>query len=98
MPLMIPVIIMGGILTGQFTPTEAGIIAVAYIVFVAIPLLNSRHFAQSAARHGDDGAALFDPADHHRRRVGVRLDARLSARARGRVGLDRATPPATTRS
>jgi C4-dicarboxylate transporter, DctM subunit len=42
-PLMIPVIIMGGILTGQFTPTEAGIIAVAYIVFIAIPLLNFRH-------------------------------------------------------
>jgi C4-dicarboxylate transporter DctM subunit len=42
-PLMIPVIIIGGILTGQFTPTEAGIIAVAYIVFVAIPLLNIRH-------------------------------------------------------
>src|SRR5438876_3663985 len=42
-PLMIPVIIMGGILTGQFTPTEAGIIAVAYIVFVAIPVLNFRH-------------------------------------------------------
>src|SRR6187397_2037062 len=42
-PLMIPVIIMGGILTGQFTPTEAGVIAVAYIVFVAIPLLNFRH-------------------------------------------------------
>ena len=43
MPMMIPVIIMGGILTGQFTPTEAGVIAVAYIVFVAIPLLNYRH-------------------------------------------------------
>lgn len=42
-PLMIPLIIMGGILTGQFTPTEAGVIAVAYIVFVAIPLLNYRH-------------------------------------------------------
>jgi C4-dicarboxylate transporter DctM subunit len=42
-PLMIPVIIMGGILTGQFTPTEAGVIAVAYILFVAIPLLNIRH-------------------------------------------------------
>jgi TRAP-type uncharacterized transport system fused permease subunit len=40
-PLMIPIIIMGGILTGQFTPTEAGVIAVAYIVFVAIPLLDS---------------------------------------------------------
>lgn len=43
-PLMIPFIIMGGILTGQFTPTEAGIIAVIYIVFVAIPLLNPRHY------------------------------------------------------
>jgi C4-dicarboxylate transporter DctM subunit len=42
-PLMIPIIIMGGILTGKFTPTEAGVIAVAYIVFVAIPLLNLRH-------------------------------------------------------
>jgi tripartite ATP-independent transporter DctM subunit len=42
-PLMIPIIIMGGILTGKFTPTEAGVIAVAYIVFVAIPILNPRH-------------------------------------------------------
>jgi C4-dicarboxylate transporter, DctM subunit len=42
-PMMIPLIIMGGILTGKFTPTEAGVIAVAYIVFVAIPLLNLRH-------------------------------------------------------
>src|SRR5690349_14947069 len=45
-PLMIPIIIMGGILTGQFTPTEAGVIAVAYIVFVAIPLLNRAHIRQ----------------------------------------------------
>jgi len=45
-PLMIPVIIMGGILTGQFTPTEAGIIAVAYIVAVVIPFLNFRHLGQ----------------------------------------------------
>jgi tripartite ATP-independent transporter DctM subunit len=42
-PLMIPIIIMGGILTGQFTPTEAGVIAVAYILLVAIPLLNIHH-------------------------------------------------------
>jgi tripartite ATP-independent transporter DctM subunit len=45
-PLMIPIIIMGGILTGQFTPTEAGIIAVAYIVLLAIPILNFRHLRQ----------------------------------------------------
>jgi C4-dicarboxylate transporter DctM subunit len=42
-PLVIPLLIMGGILTGQFTPTEAGVIAVAYIVFIAIPVLNYRH-------------------------------------------------------
>jgi C4-dicarboxylate transporter, DctM subunit len=45
-PSMIPLIIMGGILTGKFTPTEAGVIAVAYIVFIAIPFLNFRHLAR----------------------------------------------------
>src|SRR5947208_14058372 len=34
LPLMIPVIIMGGILTGWFTPTEAGMIAIVYILAV----------------------------------------------------------------
>ena len=42
-PLVIPVIIMGGILTGWFTPTEAGLVAVVYILVVAIPTLNWRH-------------------------------------------------------
>jgi C4-dicarboxylate transporter, DctM subunit len=42
-PLVIPVIIMGGILTGWFTPTEAGLVAVVYILVVAIPVLNWRH-------------------------------------------------------
>jgi len=45
-PLVIPIIIMGGILSGFFTPTEAGVIAVAYIVFVAIPFLNYRHIVK----------------------------------------------------
>src|SRR5947207_1130160 len=43
LPLMIPIIILGGILSGWFTPTEAGLIAVAYIVFVLVPLINRRH-------------------------------------------------------
>jgi C4-dicarboxylate transporter, DctM subunit len=43
LPLMIPVIIMGGILTGWFTPTEAGMIASVYILAVLIPLLNRGH-------------------------------------------------------
>jgi tripartite ATP-independent transporter DctM subunit len=40
LPLVIPVIIMGGILGGFFTPTEAGVVAVLYILLVVIPLLN----------------------------------------------------------
>jgi C4-dicarboxylate transporter DctM subunit len=43
LPLMIPLIIMGGILTGWFTPTEAGMIASVYIMLVIIPLLNRGH-------------------------------------------------------
>jgi TRAP-type C4-dicarboxylate transport system permease large subunit len=34
---------MGGILTGWFTPTEAGMIAAAYIILVIIPVLNPGH-------------------------------------------------------
>ena len=37
---------MGGILSGFFTPTEAGVVAVAYILFVAIPLLNRGYLKQ----------------------------------------------------
>jgi tripartite ATP-independent transporter DctM subunit len=34
LPLMIPVILLGGILTGWFTPTEAGVVAVIWIIAV----------------------------------------------------------------
>jgi C4-dicarboxylate transporter, DctM subunit len=44
--LVIPIIIMGGILTGWFTPTEAGLVAVVYILVVAIPVLNWRHLRE----------------------------------------------------
>jgi len=43
LPLIIPVIIMGGILTGWFTPTEAGMIASVYILVVLIPVLRPTH-------------------------------------------------------
>jgi C4-dicarboxylate transporter DctM subunit len=43
LPMVIPVIIMGGILTGWFTPTEAGLVAAAYILLVLVPLLNPAH-------------------------------------------------------
>ncbi|MGH6683816.1 MAG: TRAP transporter large permease [Pseudolabrys sp.] len=43
LPMMIPLIIMGGILSGWFTPTEAGMIASVYILLVVVPLLNPGH-------------------------------------------------------
>jgi C4-dicarboxylate transporter DctM subunit len=46
LPLMIPVILLGGILTGWFTPTEAGAVAVAWILLVVIPFLNPRHLKE----------------------------------------------------
>jgi TRAP-type C4-dicarboxylate transport system permease large subunit len=46
LPLMIPVILLGGILTGWFTPTEAGVVAVAWIIIVVIPALNRGHFSK----------------------------------------------------
>ncbi len=45
LPALIPVILLGGIMTGWFTPTEAGVVAVAYILVVVIPALNPRHLS-----------------------------------------------------
>jgi tripartite ATP-independent transporter DctM subunit len=43
LPLVIPLIIMGGILGGLFTPTEAGMVAAVYILVIIVPFLNPRH-------------------------------------------------------
>jgi C4-dicarboxylate transporter, DctM subunit len=43
LPMVIPVIIMGGILSGWFTPTEAGMIAAVYVLVVLIPVFRPRH-------------------------------------------------------
>ncbi|MFL0691977.1 MAG: TRAP transporter large permease [Agrobacterium tumefaciens] len=40
-PLMTPVIIMGGILGGIFTPTEASAVAVGYAIFIGVFVLRS---------------------------------------------------------
>ena len=45
LPLMIPIILLGGILTGWFTPTEAGVVAAIWIITVIIPVLNRKHLA-----------------------------------------------------
>jgi tripartite ATP-independent transporter DctM subunit len=46
LPLFIPFILLGGILTGWFTPTEAGVIAITYILLVVIPLLRPSHLRE----------------------------------------------------
>jgi C4-dicarboxylate transporter DctM subunit len=46
LPLMIPIIIVGGVASGVFTPAEAGMIAVAYIIVVLLPLMARGHFRQ----------------------------------------------------
>src|ERR1700745_3187085 len=43
LPLMIPAILLGGILTGFFTPTGGGVVAAAWIVIVVIPALARGH-------------------------------------------------------
>jgi tripartite ATP-independent transporter DctM subunit len=46
LPLMIPAILLGGILTGWFTPTEAGVVAAVWILVVVIPTYNPKHLRQ----------------------------------------------------
>jgi len=43
LPLMIPIIIVGGVASGVFTPAEAGMIAVVYIIAVLLPLMARGH-------------------------------------------------------
>ena len=43
LPLFIPAILLGGILTGWTTPSEAGVMAIAWILLVVIPVLNPAH-------------------------------------------------------
>ncbi|MBC8158559.1 MAG: TRAP transporter large permease [Rhodospirillales bacterium] len=45
LPLMTPVIILGGILGGLFTPTEASAVAAAYAMFIGIFILRSLKFS-----------------------------------------------------
>lgn len=44
--LMLPVIILGGILSGMFTPTEAGVVAAVYALVVSIFVYKRIKFAQ----------------------------------------------------
>ena len=83
-PMFIPFIIMGGILTGFFTPTEAGMVAAMYTAFVVVPLVKRGHVKHLYRDFTNAGIADVGRCCC----FGFRLDAGLSARARCRVRLD----------
>jgi C4-dicarboxylate transporter DctM subunit len=58
LPLMIPIIIVGGVAFGVITPAEAGMIAVVYILVVLLPLLNRGHI-RSLPRDFTEAAVLY---------------------------------------
>ena len=64
LPLVIPVIIMGGILSGWFTPTEAGMIACVYILAVLIPVYRPRHVYE-LPRDFMYAGLLYSPLPRH---------------------------------
>jgi tripartite ATP-independent transporter DctM subunit len=41
LPLMVPIIIIGGVLSGEFTATEAGMVATVYVLFLTFVLYRS---------------------------------------------------------
>ncbi len=61
LPLVIPIIIVGGILTGQFTPVEAGAVALVYVIGVLLPLINRTHFRKLAGNFVMAGALYALP-------------------------------------
>ena len=75
--LMIPVIIMGGILFGWFTPTEAAAVAVVYALGGSADLLSRAGVARAAADLRRFGAAVRRHWHDHWLRRRVRLGADL---------------------
>lgn len=61
-PLLTPVIVVGGIVTGAFTPTEAAVAAVAYALFLGLVVyrsLNWRHLIRVSMDTIETSAAIL---------------------------------------
>ncbi len=93
--LLAPVIILGGLRTGIFTPTEAAVVAVAYGIFVGMVVYRSISFRGPVPRPGRGRRAVGGGADDHRHRLGVRLGGQHAGHLRrrgqgaGRAALER---------
>ena len=91
LPLVIPIIILGGILTGWFTPTEAGMIASVYILFVVIPLDPARSTSGSCPATSSTRACCTP--SRWRRWRGRPLSAGCSPICGGRTSSPATSPP-----
>ena len=61
-PLLTPVVVVGGIVTGAFTPTEAAVAAVAYALFLGLVIyrsLNWRHLVRVSIDTIETSAAIL---------------------------------------
>ncbi len=61
-PLLTPIIVVGGIVTGAFTPTEAAVAAVAYSLFLGLAVyrsLNWRHLIRVSLDTIETSAAIL---------------------------------------
>ncbi len=61
-PLLTPIIVVGGIVTGAFTPTEAAVAAVAYSLFLGLAVyrsLNWRHLVRVSLDTIETSAAIL---------------------------------------
>ena len=87
--LVLPVLILGGIASGAFTPTEASVVAVFYALFAGRVIYRTLTWRDAAgdprALGADDGVG----ADHRRDVGGVRVGADGVARAAGADRADR---------
>ena len=62
LPLMMPVIILGGVMSGTFTPTESAVVATIYAFFLAVFVykeLTLKQFVQVAAQSAVSSAVIL---------------------------------------
>jgi C4-dicarboxylate transporter, DctM subunit len=80
LPMLIAVILLGGTMTGWFTPTEAGVVAIGYILLVVIPFLNPAHL-RNVPRDFALGVDLLATPINNRGRFGIWMDVDLPSRS-----------------
>ena len=82
LPILTPGIIVGGIVGGLFTPTEASVVAVLYAMLLGVVIYRTLDLDAAAPHAVRLGALRRHRALLHRHGVGVRLDPRLFPHSR----------------